>query len=338
MLDRKRIIAIVAVITALVIAPFALDAESSYVISFLFLCFVNIAMAQAWNIVGGYAGQISLGQHAFFGIGGYVTAIIWLNKITGTGYYFDPLLMLASGVGAAILAIMIGIPLLSKLRGDYFALGTLGLGEILRVIVIKGGRLTGGTNGLFLPSDVYSSIRPYYFVGIFLALLGTAMIYFTARSRVGLALTTLKEDEVAAASNGINVLKYKVIAFAMGAFLTGLCASLQAYYVFHIHPMAFFNLNWTLYPILMTVLGGIGTVMGPIVGGVFLTGIFALASIYLTGFQAIFSGTLIILVMLFLPQGLVRFRRKRDAADTKVIKYALFLLILKCIIQYSGTM
>src|SRR4030042_14579 len=104
--------------------PFVVDSESSYLVFFLFVTFINITIVQGWNLVGGYAGQISLGQHAFFGLGAYITAITWLRGLTG---YFDPLAMILSGLGAAILSIGVGIPLLSKLRGDYFALGTLGL-------------------------------------------------------------------------------------------------------------------------------------------------------------------------------------------------------------------
>jgi len=312
MSKRNWIVFVILVTALLTTLPFVLDTESSYIISFLFLCFVNIGLAQAWNIIGGYSGQISLGQNAFFGLGAYATAIVWLQELTGTWYYFDPLVMLLSGLASAVLAVAIGIPLLSKLRGDYFALGTLGLGEILRVIVLRSDKFTGGSSGLFLDSSRYSSMMPYYFTGLFLALLATATIYVTSRSLLGLALTAIKEDEMAASANGVHVLKYKVIAFAIGAFITGLCGSLQAYYVFHIHPVGFFSLSWTLYPILMTVLGGIGTVMGPVIGAFFLTGLFTVSSIYLPGYQAMLSGFLIIVVIKFIPQGLVRLRSTRS--------------------------
>jgi len=287
--------------------PFILDSESSYVVYFLFLTFTYIILAQGWNLVAGYAGQISLGQHAFFGLGAYVTAITWLRGITG---YFDPLAMIFSGLGSAILAILIGIPLLSKLRGDYFALGTLGLGEILRVIFTQGGTLTGGPVGLLLPSGVYESMKPYYFTGLGLALFGTAAIYFIVRSHIGLALIAIKDDELAAETNGINILKYKVLAFSIGAFLTGVGGSLQAYYLFHIHPVGFFNLKWALYPILMSVMGGTGTILGPIVGAFFLAGVFELINIWLPESHPIFSGGLIIAVMLFMPNGLIRLKIK----------------------------
>jgi branched-chain amino acid transport system permease protein len=218
--------------------------------------------------------------------------------------------MIFSGLAAAILAIVVGIPLLSKLRGDYFALGSLGLGEILRVVITQGGTLTGGPVGLLLPSKAYTSLRPYYFTSLGVALLATAIIYFLITSRVGLALIAIRDDEVAASTNGIFILKFKVLAFALGAFVTGVCGSLQAYYLFHIHPVGFFSLKWALFPILMSILGGSGTISGPIVGAFFLAIVFELTNIYVPEVHPIFSGALIILVMLFLPGGLIRLLKK----------------------------
>jgi ABC-type branched-subunit amino acid transport system permease subunit len=296
------------IVLGLCVVPFIVDTEKSYLIYFLFLAFIYIALSQAWNLIAGYTGQVSLGHHAFFAVGAYVTGMIWIHKLTGTGYYFDPVTMFLSGLGSAIFAVIIGIPLLSKLRGDYFALGTLGLGEILRVLFIKGKHFTGGAVGLILPSGVYKSMVPYYFTSLFLALFATGITYAIVRSRIGLALKAINQDEIAAAANGIHILKYKVLALAVGAFLAGLCGSLQGYYLFHIHPEGFLNLNWTLYPILMCVLGGIGTIVGPIIGAMFLTGVFSLANIYLPAIHPIFSGALIIIVMLFLPNGVIRLK------------------------------
>lgn len=289
--------------------PLVVDPEESYGVYFLFMCFLYVVLAQGWNLVAGYAGQASFGQHAFFGIGGYITAIAWKAGWTG---YFDPLGMLMSGVGAALLAVLIGIALLSKLRGDYFALGTLGLGEIFRVIITQGGTLTGGPVGLLLPSSAYESMRPYYYVALLVALATFFSVLFLVKSRIGLALVAIREDEQAAAANGIHVLKYKVLAFAVGALFTGLCGSLYAYYLFHIHPMGFFSLNWALLPVLMTVLGGIGTIAGPILGAFVLAGIFELANLWIPDVHPIFSGAFIILVMLFLPQGIMSIGRKGE--------------------------
>jgi len=305
MKDKTSIIVTLLVSIAFAIVPFVLDADRSYFVFFLFLSFCHIVISQGWNLVAGYTGQISLGQHAFFGLGAYTTAIIWLHDITKTGYYFDPVTMMLSGLVPVVLAIIIGIPLLSRLRGDYFALGTLGVGEIIKVFFVKGGAFTGASDGLHLPSSVFESMKPYYWTGLFLALFSTAVVYFLTRSRIGLALRAIREDETSASSHGIHILKYKVFAFAVGAFLTGLSGSLYAYYLFHINPDSVLKLNWTLYPILMCVIGGNGTIMGPVIGAFFMTAAFSIADIYFVQMHPILAGLLIIFVMKFMPNGLV---------------------------------
>lgn len=287
--------------------PLAVDPEESYSVYFLFMCFLYVALAQGWNLVAGYAGQASFGQHAFFGTGAYITAIAWKGGWIG---FLDPVGMLVGGAGAALLAVLIGIALLSKLRGDYFALGTLGLGEILRVVITQGGSFTGGPVGLVLPSSAYQSLRPYYYIALLIAVAGFFSVLFLVKSRIGLALVAIREDEQAAAANGIHVLKYKILAFAVGAFFTGLCGSIYAYYLFHIHPTGFFSLNWALLPVLMTVLGGIGTLVGPILGAFVLASVFEMANLWIPEVHPIFSGAFIILVMLFLPQGIMSLGRK----------------------------
>ena len=298
------LVVIVALAVAGCILPrLVQDAESSYLIYVLFQAFLFLTLAQGWNLVAGYTGQISLGQHAFFGLGAYVTALAWNS---GLGGYFDPLTMLASGLSAAFLAILIGIPLLSRLRGDYFALGTLGLGEILRVIVIQGGAITGGSSGLNLPSGGYTPITIYYYYSLALSLFATLTVYLITKSKLGLALIAVRDSEIAAAANGINILKYKVGAFALGAFFTGLCGNLQAYYLFQVSAQNFFSLNWTLYPVIICVLGGLGTVTGPIVGAFVLTVLFEVSKECLPMVHPVLSGLLIILVVLFLPCGILR--------------------------------
>jgi len=312
MKSYKRIILTAFVILSFALVPFIVDAEKSYLVYSLFLFFCYIIISQAWNLVAGYTGQISLGQHAFFGLGAYTTALIWLHDITKTGYYFDPITMLLSGLVPAILAVIIGIPLLSRLRGDYFALGTLGMGEIIKVVFVKGGSITGASDGLHLPSAIYSSIKPYYWTGLFLAIFATMVVYFMIRSHTGLALRAIREDETSAAAHGIHVLKYKVLAFSVGAFLAGLCGSLYGIYLFHINPDSVLKLDWTLYPILMCVIGGTGTIIGPLLGAFFISTVFSLADIYFVQMHPVMAGFLIILVMKFMPKGLIGLIQRKE--------------------------
>jgi branched-chain amino acid transport system permease protein len=307
----RQIIIAALIILALTLVPFIVEAERSYLVSSLFLCFCYIIIGQAWNIVAGYTGQISLGQHAFFGLGAYTTALIWLHDITKTGYYFDPVTMFLSGLVPAVVAAIIGIPLLSRLKGDYFALGTLGMGEIVRIIFVKGGSFTGASDGLHLPSAIYSSVKPYYWTGLFLAFFTTLTVYFIVRSNTGLALRAIRENETAAAARGINVLKYKVLAFSIGAFFAGLCGSLYGIQLFHINPDSVLKLDWTLYPILMCVIGGTGTITGPLLGAAFMTTVFSVADIYFVQMHPVIAGILIIVVMKFMPGGLVGLIQKK---------------------------
>ncbi len=295
----------------LAFAPLLPGAVDHYLFFYLFLVFVHIVLAQSWNLVAGYTGQISLAQHAFFGIGGYTTALVATVVMGDSGFYFNPLLFLASGLVAALLALAIGFPLLSKLAGDYFALGTLGFGEIVRIMLVKGGAATGGAAGVAMSTEPYETLVPHYLVGLALAVAATAGVALLMRSRTGLALLAVREDPVAAAASGVNVLRYKLLAFAGGAFLAGVAGSLYAFYVFSVSPGGFLNLSWTLYPILMCVMGGSGTVLGPVIGAFLMTGVFSAANIWLPGAHPIISGGLIIAVMLFMPEGILRLGVKR---------------------------
>ena len=309
--DKRTIYLIVTALVVIVFGtlPFYMDVDSFFAY-YLFICFVYITLAQAWNLVGGYAGQISLGSHAFFGLGAYTTAIIWYNDITKTWYYFDPLLMVLSGIVPAIFAIIIGLPLLSRLRGDYFAFGTLAAAEVLRVLILRGGEFTRGAGGIRLPGSFFESMDPYYWIGFLLALLTTAVVYFITRSRIGLALRALNEDETSAASHGIHILQYKILAFAIGSFLMGVCGSLYAYYLFMVQPGGVMNLNWLFIPILICILGGNGTILGPIIGSFIVAGIFTYADIYVGQVHPMVSGGLIVLVMKFMPTGIMGLKEK----------------------------
>ena len=316
MKQKSILILIVIAIVALIVVPFVIDVDKSYFVFFLFMSFIYVIISQGWNIVGGYTGQVSMGQHAFFGLGAYTMGMNWVHNITHTGYFFDPVTMILSGLVPVVLAIIIGVPLLARLRGDYFALGTLGVGEIMKVFFVKGGDITGASDGLHLPSDVFTGMAPYYWVGLFLAIGATVAVWLLTRSRIGLAFRAIREDEDAAASHGVYVLKYKILAFSIGAFMAGVTGCLFGYYLFHINPDAVLKLNWTLYPILMCVIGGTGTVMGPVIGAFFMTAVFTLADIYFVEINPVIAGVLIILVMKFMPTGLIGLRDKLSSRSS----------------------
>jgi len=306
-MGKKGLTSLVATVVVLLIfalLPFVLDVDTSYIGYYIFITCVYLIMAQGWNLIAGYTGQISLGQHAFFGLGAYSMAGLWLNGI-GLYFFFDFTLMIAAGIGPALLALIIGVPLLARLRGDYFAFGTLGLASIVNVLFVKGGDITGGANGIYLDASKFTSMHIYYWVALLCAFLATLLVYLITRSRFGLALKAIREDDISAASHGINVLKFKIIAFMIGAFLAGLAGSIYGYYLFHLEPASVFNTNWLFYPILMVVLGGTGTIIGPVIGAVIVSALFAYGDIYFGGYHPIVSGLLIILVMRFMPGGIM---------------------------------
>jgi branched-chain amino acid transport system permease protein len=297
------------VVLALALLPLYIDIDS-YFVYYLFIVFIYLIIAQGWNLVAGYAGQVSMGGNAFVGLGAYTVGIIWIRDFTHTGYFFDPLVMLLAGIVPAVFAFIIGIPLLSRLRGDYFSFGTLGAGQILFVVALKLKGFTGGADGLKLPASVYDSMHIYYWVGLALAVGATLLVFFIMRSRLGLALKAIREDETSAASHGVHVLKYKIFAFCVSAFLAGIAGTLYAYYFFLVNPDLVMTFNFIIYPILMVVLGGTGTIFGPVLGAFFVSALFVYGSIYLKSTHPIMTGLLIILVMKFMPSGLMGLRER----------------------------
>jgi branched-chain amino acid transport system permease protein len=302
---------ILAAVAVLFFATFPLyyDVANKELGILFLLVFIYGVVAQGWNLVAGYTGQISLGQNAFFGIGAYTVALLWFYNVTHTGYWFDPLLMLMAFIAPAILAVLVGLPLLSRLRGDYFAFGTLGLGVIVKVLFLNGGFFTGGSEGKLLikvmPEGVTFNLRTHYYAGLLVAIIATLIVYLMTSSRIGLALKAIREDEVSAASHGINILKYKIISFAVAAALAGLAGSVYVYYLLHPMPMNVFDMSWLFVPIVMVVLGGTGTILGPWLGALVVYGITWYGGKYFPGWHPVILGVIMILVMLFLPSGLM---------------------------------
>jgi len=308
---RKLIWAGIAAVAVVVLGtlPFYYDVHNGQWGVILFMVFIYAIASQAWNLIGGYTGQISLGQNAFFGLGAFTMALLWVYDVTGTGYWFDPVLIILAAMAPAILAVLVGLPLLSRLRGDYFSFGTLGIGMILTVLFLNGGGFTGGGEGKLLikyvPDDLVINLRTHYWAAFFAAVLATAIVYFMTTSRLGLALKAIREDEVSAASHGINILKYKIIAFAVAAALAGVAGAIYTYYLLHPMPMNVFSQNWLFLPIMMTVFGGTGTIIGPWIGAFALYAISYYADTIpgFEGWYPVILGVIIILVMLFLPSG-----------------------------------
>lgn len=264
-------------------------------INLMILIFLFISLAQSWNILAGYAGQVSLGHAAFFGLGAITTRFLWVG-----GYPFL-LAILIGGIVAVVFALIIGHPAL-RLKGIYFAIGTLGLGQILKITV--GNVLPTVAD---LPGDYIAtySLIPRYYLCLILSMIIVGVVYFMNNSRLGLGMVAVREDEDTARASGVNTFRQKIIALAISTFFAGLTGGTFAFYhVSYYHDLPF-NPTWTFDALLITFVGGVGTVVGPIVGAFFYA---IFKELFVRTFPALhvfIFGILFIFVVLVLPGGLV---------------------------------
>ena len=284
------------------------------ILTFFFLTLLYITLSQSWNILGGYTGQINLGHAGFFGAGALAARYIWLHFGLPL-----PLAILGGGLAATIFAMIIGFPAF-RLRGIYFVIGTLVLAEILRLVFytilpradVMPMRLLGA----------YSLI-PRYYLSLLIALLTVAAVYWISRSRLGLGLMSIREDEDAAEASGVDTQRYKLLAFAISTFLAGLAGGIYAYYSAAFRAGGLFEPVWTFDAVIIVFVGGVGTILGPVIGSVFFVLLKQFLSLYLPGgiHVAVF-GVLFIIVVLFLPGGLVelitRFRKRTSGGSIQI--------------------
>ena len=262
-----------------------------------------VILASAWNILGGFAGQVSLGYSAFLGIGAYTTVLLALRGV-------DPFLSLPLGaVIAAAFSVVIGLPAF-RLRGPYFTIATIGVAEAIRVCA-SSVQFTGGSSGLRMPAASFD-FNKNYFAMIVLAIVTVAVAAYVRGSAFGRALAAIKQDIDAAEAVGVHSTRFKLAAHAISAALVALAGSLYAINFQYIAPSSVFDVRLSLSIVLMPIIGGVGTVAGPIFGAL----IFSTLQIKLLSIPALrdsflfIYGGLLIVVMLFEPQGLVGVARR----------------------------
>jgi len=262
-----------------------------------------VILASAWNILGGFAGQVSLGYSAFLGIGAYTTVLLALRGV-------DPFLSLPLGaVIAAAFSVVIGLPAF-RLRGPYFTIATIGVAEAIRVCA-SSVQFTGGSSGLRMPAGSFD-FNKNYFAMVVLAIATVAVAAYVKRSAFGRALAAIKQDIDAAEAVGVHSTRFKLAAHAISAALVALAGSLYAINFQYIAPGSVFDFRLSLSIVLMPIIGGVGTVAGPIFGAL----IFSTLQIKLLSIPALrdsflfIYGGLLIVVMLFEPQGLVGVARR----------------------------
>jgi branched-chain amino acid transport system permease protein len=290
----KRWLPFAALAVALLIAAPAW--LNGYYLNLLYITVLYVGLAYGWNIISGYAGYFSFGQIAFFGIGAYATGFIVVNA-----HWHWMACALAGGLFACALSIPMGFVML-RLRGPFFAMGMFGLAQTSRV-VITAIPASGGGSGLFLPPG--SDLRSIFYWTLAVALGAIALTLWIDRSAFGLRLQALREDEQVAGTLGINVTVEKMYAFALSALIPGLLGGGYAWFLTYIEPDAAFSPRLDLQSVVMAILGGVGTVWGPLVGGVLMTQIAeALWARFPQAYLMIFGGLLVVLLII-LPRGIV---------------------------------
>ncbi len=313
---NRNVLLLVAALAAVCVVPWVLP-ESGYLLRVITLMLLFAAMAQAWNIVGGLANQISLGHAAFFGLGAYTSTILlirfglspWLGIIAG---------MVVAGLAGALLS----FPTM-RLKGHYFALATLAFAEVLRSIGNSWKSVTGGPVGISVPlvPDAgislmqFSSSRPYFYLMLGALLVTTAVYWKISRSRLGYELRAVKANVDSAEVIGIHTARTKVVAATISAALMGGCGVLYAQFNFFFDPDSVFSLvSISVRVALICIIGGIGTVAGPIIGACFLLPLEELFNATLSakgaGVSQLAFGLILILIILIEPRGLQALYRR----------------------------
>jgi branched-chain amino acid transport system permease protein len=283
--------------------------------------FLFATLAQAWNILAGYCGQISLGHAIFFGTGAYTSGMFVANDFASPW-----VAMVVGAVLAVALSQLIGAPVF-RLRGHYFAIATIAVGEIVHILAVN-WELIGAARGLYIPIkrpdslvnfQFHQSKAVYYYIVLGLLVLGLAITRLIERSRLGYYFRAVREEQDAAASLGVRVARTKRVAFAISAALTAACGTFYAQYVLFIDPESVFPLSLSILICLVAVLGGVGTLWGPLLGAAVLIPLGEVTRIYLGGtgkaLDLVIYGALIMVISVVQPAGLVgMLRRLRRAA------------------------
>jgi branched-chain amino acid transport system permease protein len=293
---------LVAVIILLTIIPIL--GEFPMLLHILIVIFMYATICEGWNLIGGYAGYLSLGHATFFGIGAYTVALT-LKK-----YAWSPLLTVPMGGAlAVIIAVLIGFPSL-RLRGAYFVITTLTVNYIFELMVTNMHWLTYGAMGVFLPPSPFDpriTKIVYYEAFLILMLATTFVCHRIATSKFGLGLIAIHENEEAAESIGIPTTKYKILAFALSSLPPALAGGLYSPYMTYIDPSTVFSVMISLNAILMTTIGGAGTVIGPIVGaGLLVTLSELMVHIFVRELNYIMYGVLLLFTVMIMPGGIMR--------------------------------
>jgi branched-chain amino acid transport system permease protein len=302
-MNRQKIV--FALIAVLALLPLILS--SDYYRHIFILTFIWVIIGSAWNLLSGYAGQVSFGHAIFFGTGAY-TAGLCVTKFHISAWWG----MLFGGPVTMIVGFIIGW-ICFRLRGPYFALATIAFGEIFLQVAKVWKDLTGGMLGI-LTIQSFRSKLPYYYIGLALALLCIFVLYKVVHSKWGYYFVAIREDQDAAEAIGVSSFRYKTIALLISSFFTGLAGAFYMNYMAFIDPQVVFSLHHiSIMAILVSIIGGVGTIWGPPLGAfimvwlqeTFRSSLFGLAPRWISEAHLLAFGILVILVIRYLPNGIM---------------------------------
>jgi branched-chain amino acid transport system permease protein len=336
-------------VAVVALALFPQFVKKPYVLHMGVVLFLAIVQGQAWNVVGGYAGQYSVGHAAFFGIGAYTTTMLLeVNKI-------PPWWGMWAAIAAAVLVSIVIGSITFRLRGPYFVLASISVAEIIRLAALYWKGFTRGAEG-FLLSDIpalkiggteieFFTKRPFYFAALGLAVISIAANWLVEHSKLGYYFQAIREDQDAAHSLGINLAFYKNVALAISAAFTAWAGGFYAMFVKFIDPNTVFGLDISVQFVLICIIGGIGTILGPVIGAMVLvplseilrnpkglvqigilpadSGFVRFVEAHLSNAHLLIYGILVVIVILFAPDGIVglirsgiaRLRRRSAARE-----------------------
>lgn len=299
---------LIPVLSITVLALLPLYVDNPYLIDIFISIFLYAYLGIAWNIVGGYCGQISLGHAAYFGLGAYVSSTLF------TKFGVSPWIgMVIAAVLVGLIAVLLGYPSL-RMRGPYFVFFTIAFAEFIR-IAFSNWRWVGASMGIIIPfkgswfSFTFIDKINYYYIALALMIIGLLVSYLIVRSRTGRYFLAIREDETMAEALGINTAAYKTIAFMISASLMAAGGTFYAQYTLYIDPDSTMSLSISLLALLIPVVGGAGTLTGPVLGATVLIPLWeysrAVLGGRLTGISLMTIGLITMIVVISLPQGFI---------------------------------
>jgi branched-chain amino acid transport system permease protein len=295
------------IILGILFLIFPLVIRSSYYQHLVIIIFMWVIIGSSWNLLAGYTGQVSFGHAIFFGVGAY-TAGIFATKLGISAWWG----MVFGGFSSMLIGLFVGW-VCFRLRGPYFALATLAGGEIIRLIATNWESLTDGMVGILI-IQTFKSKLPYYYIAFVLALACIYTIRLIMKSKWGYYFVSIRENEDAAASMGINTTLYKNVSLLVSSFFTGMAGAFYMNYMAFIDPQVVFSLHFiSIMAILVGIVGGVATIWGPAVGAFVMVGLqetfrssfFGLAPKWISQAHALVFGLLVIFVIMFLANGIV---------------------------------